>query len=469
MRRLLLLGVVLSGLAAAVPPAAAEPASERAQRLIERLGSEEFADREQATAALDALGADALPALRAGLNHPDQEVRRRCGDVLERVERRCLSAAMLRPARLRLCYRDQPLKEVLRDVSRRTGYRVQLAGAAAHLADRRVTLDTGEADCWGALDRFFQLAGLTDGDPDPKDHAQPVNLSSGPVPTLGKENPDGWRLPGEARRLVVRAGKERLPTFTSGALRLRALPPPCPCGMPPPGGGAPLTLEVRLQPGMDWLGVAQVRVDRALDEHGQPLPCSVVPRPLPAEDGGFVYPPAPKNEITFSVHPGGGPTPRLRELRGTLTGLVRREGQPLADVGLRDATGRSFPCAGGGSLRVRAVVDEGDGMWRVELDAEAEASNPVRLAVIPVKSSPGRVLVSEKEGTCPFTARDAAGARVRLATGHYFASPDGDIRSYTLYFQAARDQGDPVRLEFVGPRTALVEVPFVLRDVPLTP
>jgi hypothetical protein len=456
MRRSPVLVAVLSVLAAS----AARADGPAPARLVERLASEDFAEREQATAALEALGAEALPALRAARDHPDAEVRRRAAEVLQRVERRCLTAEMLRPARLRLAYRDQPLGEVLQDVSRRTGYRAELTDGQADLAARRVTVDTGEADCWEVLDRFFAQAGLSEGAP--RSHA----ILKRPDPLSGHQSGSEPVVRHGPRPVGVIDGKGRSPSFVAGALRLRALPPLPVAGPPRPSEETLLRLEACVGPGLTWLGLASLRIDRALDEQGEPLanlPTLWEPPEFSPDER-----PAPDCEPVLSVRHGEKPTRRLRELRGTLAAHVRREGETLARIDLPGTAGQSFPCADGSILRVRRLTDEGDGAWRMDLDVEAsrsdEAAADAFRALIKTQDE-GRVLLSEKDGTCPFTALDAGGARVRLATGHFYAN--GSVRNYTLYFQAAKDQTDPVRLVYVGPRTALVEVPFVLHDVPL--
>lgn len=72
---------------------AAAPDERRTARLIADLDSDDFARREKASAALEALGARAEPALRQALEgNPSAELRRRARRLLQR-----LSAAAERP------------------------------------------------------------------------------------------------------------------------------------------------------------------------------------------------------------------------------------------------------------------------------------------------------------------------------------------------------------------------------------
>jgi formylglycine-generating enzyme len=74
---------------------AAETEAERIDRLIRQLGSESFAQREEAGKALEAIGLPALSALRkAASTSADAEVRRRAGQLVEEVLRRSRPVAL---------------------------------------------------------------------------------------------------------------------------------------------------------------------------------------------------------------------------------------------------------------------------------------------------------------------------------------------------------------------------------------
>src|SRR5262245_8631504 len=104
--------LLLSGLLLAAP-AATFRAADQAEapnpgRLVERLGSGEFAERQEATRALDALGEPALDALKLGLRSDDMEVRRRCEELIVRIQRRAESARIVAAKRVQLVYKDTP-------------------------------------------------------------------------------------------------------------------------------------------------------------------------------------------------------------------------------------------------------------------------------------------------------------------------------------------------------------------------
>ncbi len=76
-----------------VPPPAVEPA--RLSELLLRLGDDDPAHRDAAERDLRELGESALPALRAGADHKDAEVRGRCARLEARLAARCAGVSDL--------------------------------------------------------------------------------------------------------------------------------------------------------------------------------------------------------------------------------------------------------------------------------------------------------------------------------------------------------------------------------------
>lgn len=162
----LFLVVLAAGLVAAVPTGAAEKVdADQITKLIEQLGSGDFAERERAYLALDKIGADALDALRRATKSDDAEIRRRAEDLVAKWEKIAERDKILKPTMLRLTFKDTPLPEALDTVRQKTGLQIYLHDPENKLANRKVTVDTGELTLWQAFDLFCEKAGLTDGDP----------------------------------------------------------------------------------------------------------------------------------------------------------------------------------------------------------------------------------------------------------------------------------------------------------------
>jgi hypothetical protein len=139
--------------------------------------------------------------------------------------------------------------------------------------------------------------------------------------------------------------------------------------------------------------------------------------------------------------------------------VARVEALPGAVVGGRD----------GGTVQVRDLTHEGAGLWkvRVRLSLPPEPGPPPGVFVVRIgQGGPNRVLLDRGRDTS-FALLDPQGRRLALATGEYLANADDTVRDYVLVYQALPEQ-TPATLVHSGPRSALVEVPFVLTDVPLT-
>jgi hypothetical protein len=131
-------------------PEAAQPTIEQ---LIERLGSRDFKSREAAAKALAARSEEALPAMRKAVAHPDPEVRQRLEQLVADSERTLLLA----PKRVTMKLDNVLLKDALAELSRQSGYRVDLQGG---MPQQIVNLDVKNATFWETLDKLSAQAGL---------------------------------------------------------------------------------------------------------------------------------------------------------------------------------------------------------------------------------------------------------------------------------------------------------------------
>jgi len=247
-------------------------------KLVDQLGSDRYEDREAAFKALDALGPTALEALRTALTGRDEETRRRAVDLIQRIEKRLESARLTQPKLVHLVYKDTPVTQAVQDIIRKTDFQIQLTGDATKLANRKITLDTGEVPYWQAIDMFCQRAGLVE--------RGSVALPENPVyPVVGVEKcvilSDSLDVgPRPEMPLVFQDGKpQTLPTHYAGAVRVRILPHAAPSAAGAQDGtpvnqssaGTLLTVEVSPEPTLGLQNILSVRVDRILDENGSEL------------------------------------------------------------------------------------------------------------------------------------------------------------------------------------------------------
>jgi hypothetical protein len=187
---LLALGLGLGALAA-IPARSADsaekPDADKIAKLIKQLGSDDFDDREKASAALDAIGAPALDALRDAAKSSDEEVRKRAEILVAKIGKRAESANALTAKRVHLVYKDTPLADALDDFQKKSGYTIALSDPENKLKDRKITLDTGDATFWQALDQFCDKAGLKEADAQtlpPAPLGPPVGPNPVPLPII---------------------------------------------------------------------------------------------------------------------------------------------------------------------------------------------------------------------------------------------------------------------------------------------
>jgi hypothetical protein len=503
MSRPLLLALLLTASLLVVPkvsaqaPAAKEE-SARLARLIARLGSEDFREREEAARDLDKIGPRALDALRKAAESNDAEVCRRAGHLVSVIQRREETARVLEPKRVQLLFKDTPLPDALDDFARRTGYTLVLEGREK-LAGRKVTLDTGSVPFWEAFEQFCRKAGLVEpsllpSDGKPATEAQPQqDLFMG---RRGIYYPTPRPTQDTSRLAVVDGKAPALPTVLAGALRIRALPPGTPVSGQYRGEGDKLIpLDVTPEPGIGWHGVLGLRITRAIDEQGRKLqqPAPYVGAALDEFDdygavaiwGGMPYDAVPVNDghsraIPACLHVGGQPGKLIKEMHGVVTVQVQTPLEPLLSVdNVLGATGKTVHGPYGGALKVIDVQREkngqinlhvhletpqqdGDGAWDVMPGARGRRIN--------------RAIIMWRMNQ---TFQEMPDLRLLDAKGQPWKKveaprqPNGVLpgvisaQEFEPKFQPGAGQAEPARLVFMGRRTLILDVPFTLRDVPL--
>lgn len=152
------------------------------EKLVKQLASGRFAEREKAQKKLEEIGLPALDALKKAVENGDPETKRRAGDLVGKLEKQLQGAKVLAPTKVKLSYKDTPLKEALADFSKKTGYSLTLVDPENKLKDRKVTLDTSETTFWQAFDQFCVKAGLVEADLNDIQQIQPGVPFNGPFP-----------------------------------------------------------------------------------------------------------------------------------------------------------------------------------------------------------------------------------------------------------------------------------------------
>jgi hypothetical protein len=421
-RRLAVLVAVVLG---TIPLTAADPPS--IDKLVEQLGSPSFPVRERATKALRERGPEALPALRKALQSKDEEVRKRVEGLIPPLE---IEEALL-PKRVTLKAKDAPLTQVLQDVEKQTGMKVQLS--AMKRVDPKLTVEAAGVPFWEALDLIGKSAGqgpTIQGYPpalhlDPNARRSPFVNVRGPFRldatwfhedrdvdlTETKPGSDGWRN----RRLT-------------------------------------LAVSVLAEPRLTLLKVHSAKVEEAVDSDGH----SLLEPADPARDVNLQRP----MRGTFRGEHLHSSDVRLRRASETAkTARVIRGTIPVHAILIRkpvvvsnrvtEAGGTTFR-AGAETLAITGIQNQGGNNIEVSIRVPYDQSQP------------------QREWHERFHVEDDAGNKYQM--NGRGTSSDGRTYNISMYFSA------PFNNKKVGPPTKLIfedwvvhdhAIPFEFRDVPL--
>jgi hypothetical protein len=430
--------------------------------LVDRLGSSRYADREAAARALEQLEQRSLPALQAGLESRDLEVRTRAEAIMRRVE----GTVLTRPTMVRLDFSDVPLPEVVAELSRRTGMKLRLFPEnLAAWKSQRVTLQEAEAvPFWKAIDRLCQATSLQ-GD------LELHGISPRNEPTLALSDRNIRPLlpsfdHGPFRVSVVGLDYQRHVGFAIVSSRSPRNPAGPPRGDPadlaPPRPRAvtsvqfSLQMQVTAEPRLGLSQTAPLQIQEAVDDRGNSLltggqAASGSPRGATYLAGTCT--PVLHLRAPLQRPENAGST--IRSLRGKIPlAITARRPDPLV-VPLSDAAGKSFDK---GDLRVTVHdvrSDPNNRPRQIELSvaggapagspdsAEPETSGQIPQQSLEIVDTAGRILPWLQ------TSLGLESSRV------------------TLTLVSVPRAGELRELRYYAVSQALVEVPFAFADLPL--
>jgi hypothetical protein len=514
--------LIVAGLALMMPPriAAGEtPSKEKIDKLIEQLGSESFAEREQASSALAVIGVPALEALRQAAKSEDAEIRKRAEELLPKIEMQAESMRVLAPKRVHLIYKDTPLTEAVADFQKKSGYKIQLHDPDGKLKEHKITLDTGETTFWRAFARFCEKAGLTE--------ASMEDLMRGPQPPGGVPGapaaPPAVIRPGRALmlgmngQLVLKEGKaKKCPTYDRSAARIRSLGKSDLFGNVPEGEII-LALEVSLEPRLQWQIFQSIHIEKAVDDRDQKL-AQVIPQvegaaavfggnpgiALPVVGGGAKFQQAQMQAqllvrqrigwdgrsqlVPVQLKKGAKGAQSLKDLSGVLTAQLLTETRPVITADKLDkAAGETFKGDEGGSIKIASVRSE-ENQTTIQLSFEQPPHDkvvPVQPNVLAgkgvqvggqlrgvnvalghglVDSFNGLSVQDDKGNSLPIDVRQAGMQMSFVQQGNGALK---QVLTCTLVCPHSKEKGRPAKVVYLGRKRATVEVPFTLQDVPL--
>lgn len=480
MRTSAFLVLVLAACAVGAPPAPQPKARETAQ-LVEKLGAADFAEREAATKRLEELGALALDDLRAACKSEDPEIARRAIDLVRAIERRASAERALAPTVVELDAKAAPLDAVLAALSKRAGYEVVLNGPnVKELAAKKVAVATGKVPFWEAVLKVcavadLQIAGV----------GGFLAPGSGPYTGTFAKSADGKavRFTMHTERAVVlesRNPANKRPASVHGAVLVEAFP----TGAAP---GRAALVQFWPEPKLGWQSLAHVKITSATGADGRKL----VPDPTPPPEAQkqFGTPVARINDGTASTIGISDPfNPNLRQA----VARFKQTDEPATLA--RELTGSAFAVVRSGLEPMATVTLKGNkpvaviGKAGVEMTASAYTDKGGKKFVeVALKFAPQSVDAARASDALPDIKPDATGSN-RSVLGLRVTDDDGAAFPLALTAQqsdfdrtgqriiarltleavgAKGGPTDPAQVVFWGTTSRPVEVPFVLKDVPL--
>jgi hypothetical protein len=476
--------------------ASAEPPSDAViDRLIGQLGDARFSLREAATKSLLEVGEPALERLRKARASTEAEVKRRASLLVRQIEQRLETSRLLAPSRIRLNLKDTPLTAAVDELARKANIKIELKGDRTELAKKKVTLDTGEVPFWQAFDQLCRKANLVEEGPPVPDKTKPrsgvtgssiVIIGGGGVGRVAARDILKPPAEEETKPLVLVEGKQSdLPASLSNSLRVRVLPASVYLpGKPRADNELLVGLEAKVEPRLVWKGVIGLRVTKALDDQGQQLAdLTTLPKPEaePNRGGSIVINQVPINAsrpdpgltgpIPLRLRKGAKPAKSLRELSGALVGLVQSAPEPLVTIDdILKAAGKTMKGTQAGMVKViEASSKDGEVKLRLHVDTPPSSldEGPPILGNVTVIIN-GEVQGQKRDSLsgANFTLLDAMGKSLTLIKANDTGVRAGTAREVELVFEV-KEKAAPAKLIYLGRRTALVEAPFTLKDVPL--
>ena len=131
-------GIILATALAVANEPTLDRSPERIARLIGQLGSPQFKERETAMRELDLIGDAALDALRKAAKASDMETLRRAGELVRRIQQRAAAARLLSASEIELNYENATVREIVKDLNKRTGLLFGFHGDPSRTVSRRV-------------------------------------------------------------------------------------------------------------------------------------------------------------------------------------------------------------------------------------------------------------------------------------------------------------------------------------------
>ncbi len=470
--------------------------ADRVAAAIDNLGHARFQVRQQAALELISSGESALKPLQAALASRDEEVRHRAEAIVRIIENKMRNDALIRAPKLRLKYDNMPLDQALADLSQKSGLPLILDPKAVKNPKQPVTLDSGDVPYWEAIEKFLAAAGIAEVVEAPKP-PQPENMYGRNVRW---SVPRSGQAPAPDKRIHLIETKSALPASTDTILRIKVLPKEAAgSGITKGSNEINFLLDVTPAPSLAWRGCLSVDVRKAIDERGVNLAQSYIRGTGTAEqamaNGGIWM----QNGMMFqqqviingnaqiffddgSMPAANFGNPRhvpvtllgkesgskvLKELHGVITAQVLTAPQPILTIdNIHKATSKDKVENGEYRLQMSEKSMDKAGYVQLRFQLEMPVHNN-NLGIVQPFGWPNDLQGSEQP---TITFQDSNGKPIKNVSLNIFEqSFNGTTQSsqYVAVVPAQGKEGELVKLVLMGRQTVSIEVPFILKNVPL--
>jgi hypothetical protein len=456
---------------------------------IGRLGAEAFDDRVAAYKALEQLGREALPALRAAADSDDPRIRSRVRALIDSIGRRVEVDRLSQPIMVRLDFHDRPLGEVVETLNDRHDLDliVRLGpeprrgmilvdpnqpGRQQELLDRKLTLEAVEpVPFWEAIDRLCAAGSLHYG----ASAYSAFGASQGALRLMADQTSRGpVSDSGPFRVQVVGIRSVSEINFVQGPAPARR--------KAQPAGAGDLTVNLAAipEPGLVLHPDGPASLAEAVDDQGRSLLPDAAQPPGPQKQGVITITNLASIHVGLKLHAPDPPPTTIHRLRGRIPVLaVTRQANPIV-IPLQKAGAEKVIS----SPEMNLVVDE------VSLGTGPRSS--VRLTIRPNRRDnfAGRGFDPRRPDFAAFSRdrilerlelRDARGRRLHFGTSASTRGADqmGFYDRYQLEVPsrfddvpaggAAKTSKAPIpsELRYYGLVQRAMEIPFDFRDIPL--
>jgi hypothetical protein len=414
------------------------------------------------------------------------------------------TARALTPLKVHFTCKDMTVTEAVAAFAKQTGHPINLTGNVNNLANRRITLDTGDTSFWEAYQQLCAKAGIRE-----------MEVPEQPQPNgdiYGGRNIRVMR--GGLRGNVVYYGGPRMAldetlvledgaaqpgaVVRSGSLRIRSIAPKSAVFADLPDGGKQITLnlEVRSEARMELMELIGVRITRATDPSGRKIrsasdytqngPSGLLDPDMQflVMQGAMIYdggsPAGATRQAPITVTIDGKAVPSLGELSGVLAARVKTAPEALIAIDdLSKAVGNSKTAADGSEIKITECKREDDGLFKVKVELKSSAlrASPEEQMLMTGMgrgrglANPGAVQLNKDDPqSVPFKLFNVDGKPLQLVTGEMQIMANNDVsRVFSMVYKPGEKDSAPAKLEYIGRREVLIEVPFTLKDVPLLP